>query len=802
MQKNHTVLPIPRTRIPAALALAMVLIATLMAAMFLATPARATDAALVSNVGQTTSSTGVEVSTLEQAQIFRTGPNALGYDLNSIDIGIMNAPNASDVHNVDVSIWSTHTATNVQNESDIVPNTRRFTLTNPSSMSDGVNTFSVSGNRTLEPNTSYAVHIRYTGSDNNFSIQRTYANNENTGSSPGWWIDDFRHERDRYSTKPWSRQAAEAVIQVNGSLIVPTDAPPRVTNVRLTSGLNDIRARWDPALTATGYRVQWKTGSQDYTSSRTREVTGTSARISPLQADTEYTVRIIAFNDIGNATAHEQQISTSLDTDKHVLTIEAVNRTVTEGQYARFIIRNEGTLSETTNLSIHARGEYGIHNGTGSKTEPTTGLESSEVSFLIDDDDWPVPSYDLTVWIAPHDRVNRRIAEATIRVLDNDSSARKAPQAPYRLDAISGNGRVHLEWQAPRSNGGDSVDEYEYRVQNQWTDRGTTDWVFNGTSTNRLITGLENDVQNWTYYSFEVRAVNVYGKGLIAKTYGRPSANPDLAGVPGRPRNLNATPDASGNINLSWSAPRSVSGNHPVSDSDPRARYEYIIQTRGSSGPETWSSWWRSTGGTSTSFKVPQSQLLSGRPYVFKVRAVNRNGPGGQTNDLWATPSGGRMSAEQGGNTDPLTASLDQKPESHDGSSEHSFRVLFSDDIHNAAADLPDAFTILNANLGAASKVDDRADPVGDTIHPHRRRRRLHTPPGEPGLRTGPRPLHRRRPSTDNRPGHPHLGPQQRAAASGPDRHPEHGGRQPPRRRLHVPVHHQLQRRTQETLQL
>ena len=77
-----------------------------------------------------------------------------------------------------------------------------------------------------------------------------------------------------------------------------------------------------------------------------------------------------------------------------------------------------------------------------------------------------------------------------------------APGAPRNLTAVSGNGEVVLSWDAPRSDGGAAITDYEYRIdrRNPWISTGSTD-------TTHTVSGLVNG----RAYVFEVRAVNRIG---------------------------------------------------------------------------------------------------------------------------------------------------------------------------------------------------------------------------------------------------------------------------------------------------
>ncbi len=71
-------------------------------------------------------------------------------------------------------------------------------------------------------------------------------------------------------------------------------SPGQVTGVRVAPGVGTLVVSWDAVSGATGYKVQWKSGSQDYDISREAAATGTSHTISSLAAGTQYMVRVIA----------------------------------------------------------------------------------------------------------------------------------------------------------------------------------------------------------------------------------------------------------------------------------------------------------------------------------------------------------------------------------------------------------------------------------------------------------------------------------------------------------------------------
>ena len=71
--------------------------------------------------------------------------------------------------------------------------------------------------------------------------------------------------------------------------------PPGIpTNVTVTPKADTLDVRWRAPSNATGYKVQWKSGAQNYDASREETVTGTRYKIANLLTGTTYTVRVIA----------------------------------------------------------------------------------------------------------------------------------------------------------------------------------------------------------------------------------------------------------------------------------------------------------------------------------------------------------------------------------------------------------------------------------------------------------------------------------------------------------------------------
>ena len=76
---------------------------------------------------------------------------------------------------------------------------------------------------------------------------------------------------------------------------VDETTPGQVMGVSVTAGTEQLTVTWTAVSGATGYKVQWKSGSEMYdTDSRQAESTGTSHTITGLTGGTQYTLRVSA----------------------------------------------------------------------------------------------------------------------------------------------------------------------------------------------------------------------------------------------------------------------------------------------------------------------------------------------------------------------------------------------------------------------------------------------------------------------------------------------------------------------------
>ena len=113
-----------------------------------------------------------------------------------------------------------------------------------------------------------------------------------------------------------------------------TTKPGKVAGVTLTELSTKLKVSWTAQTgTVTGYKVQWKSGNQDYnTGNRQKTVTGASTistSITGLTNDTAYTVKVTAYNTTGDGPASNEATATPAAVTLAASNISASGATLT-----------------------------------------------------------------------------------------------------------------------------------------------------------------------------------------------------------------------------------------------------------------------------------------------------------------------------------------------------------------------------------------------------------------------------------------------------------------------------------------
>ena len=269
----------------------------------------------------------------------------------------------------------------------------------------------------------------------------------------------------------------------------------RVTGLTVASGDARLAVNWTAVDNATGYKVQWKSGGQDYnTTNRQFTVTSgstTSHTITGLANGTEYTVRVSATrtgaND-GPPSAEETGTPAAPG-----VTVSTTALTVTEqdttGDGYTVVLDTEPTADVTVTVAGHA--------GTDVTPDPTTltftasNWDAAQTVTVTagDDADTEDDSVALTHSAASADSGYGGIAidEVAVTVSDNDTARVTG------LTVASGDARLVMNWTAV-----DNATGYKVQWKSDGQDYNTTNRQFtvtSGSTTSHTITGLANGTE-------------------------------------------------------------------------------------------------------------------------------------------------------------------------------------------------------------------------------------------------------------------------------------------------------------------
>lgn len=197
------------------------------------------------------------------------------------------------------------------------------------------------------------------------------------------------------------------------------------------------------------------------------------------------------------------------------------------------------------------------------------------------------------------------IADVEVVVLDVPSP----PGGPLRVSDVHANG-CKLSWRPPADDGGQPIERYVVEKMDEATGRWVPAGETDGPETNLEVDGLVPGKK----YKFRVRAVNKQGKSEPLTTAQAIEAkNPfEEPGKAGTPEIIDYDTNY---VELKWDKPE-TDGGSPITG--------YVIEKRDKYNP----SWEKcaEVQGDVTRGKV--NDLIEGTPYEFRIRAVNKAGPG------------------------------------------------------------------------------------------------------------------------------------------------------------------------------
>ena len=350
-------------------------------------------------------------------------------------------------------------------------------------------------------------------------------------------------------------------------------------SVTATPALNSLAVSWAAAANASGYKVQWKSGSQSYDAARQATATGTSHTITGLTAGTEYTVRVIA---------------TRTNAPDSAASSEA---TGTAAQYPAPGVPGSVTATPALNSLVvswsaatNASG-YKVQWKSGSQTYSTSTRQATATGT----------SYTITGLTAGTTYTVRVIATRT-NAPDSaaSSEATGTPPAaagvPGSVTATPAVNSLVVSWSAATNASGYKV---QWKSGAQAYDAAARQATASGTS--HTITGLTAG----TAYTVRVIATRTNAPDSTASSEATGTARHPAAGAPG---SVTATP-ALNSLVVSWAA---------VANAE-----SYWVQWK--SGAQAYDATRQADVTSGTSYTIPG--LTAGTAYTVRVIATRTNAP-------------------------------------------------------------------------------------------------------------------------------------------------------------------------------
>ena len=299
----------------------------------------------------------------------------------------------------------------------------------------------------------------------------------------------------------------------------------QVMGVGLTAGNGQLAVNWTAVANATGYQVQWKSGSQGYNSgNRQAEIasgTTTGHTITGLANGTEYTVRVRAtrtgFND-GAYSVEEKGTPGAAG-----VTLSETMLTVTEedttGDTYTAVLDRLPTADVTVAVSGHTGTE--VTPAPASLTFTTADWDTPQTVTVTAGDDSNLDNESVTLQhtatSTDSDYDGISIDDVTVTVVDNDTAQ------VMGLVLTAGNAQLAVNWTAV---GNATGYEVQWKSGSQGYNSGNRQAeIASGTTTGHTITGLANG----TEYTVRVRATRTgFNDGAYSE---EKNGTPGAAGV-------------------------------------------------------------------------------------------------------------------------------------------------------------------------------------------------------------------------------------------------------------------------------
>ena len=406
-------------------------------------------------------------------------------------------------------------------------------------------------------------------------------------------------------------------------------AEPRNMEISLT-----WEAPEDSGPELTTYKLSWGLSLGGGVSETTVSATMTKHTITGLTNGEEYTIKLLAENEVGEGP------STELSATPATVPSTPQNVVATPMNMAIGLTWDEPKLDGGSGLTAYKL-SWGLSSGGGvSETTVSATMTKHTIMDLTNDKE-----YTITLL------AENEVGEGPSTELSATPMA-TVPSTPQNVVAKPRDKAIGLTWEKPASDGGSALTTYKL----SWglsLGGGVSETTVSATMTKHTITGLTNGEE----YTIKLLAENEVGEGPSTEL----SATP--ATVPSTPQNVVATPMNMA-IGLTWDEPKLDGGSGLTA---------YKL------------SWGLSSGGgvsettvSATMTKHTIMDLTNDKEYTITLLAENEVGEGPST-ELSATPMATVASTPQNVVAKPRNMAIGltwEKPASDGGSAVTTYKVV------------------------------------------------------------------------------------------------------------------------------
>ena len=387
--------------------------------------------------------------------------------------------------------------------------------------------------------------------------------------------------------------------------VATAPAPPTGVDIT-TEGNGELTVGWtapteNGGSDITGYKVQWKSGTQSFGSSRqhtTADGAATSYTIPSLTNGTEYTVRVLAVNAVGDSAASNTDTGTPSTTPSAPTNVQASGNaelTVT------WDAPDDGG-SAITGYTVQWKSGTQSYNTTRQATVTTT---THTIGSLTND-----TTYTLRVK-ATNANGDSGWTEITATPVSGPSVGTVTSGMITQTSAV-----ITVTIANPDTNTQTVNLQYKRNADTNWTSGGTRSTV------SAEVTFTLSSLTGNTDYDVRASLDSTFASGVVTAAFKTSPVKP------APPTGVDITTEGNGELTVGWTAPTENGGSDITGY---KVQWKSGTQSFGSSRQHT------TADGAATSYTIPS--LTNGTEYTVRVLAVNAVGDSAASNTDTGTPS-------------------------------------------------------------------------------------------------------------------------------------------------------------------